>query len=103
MSKVTSKLQVTLPKAIAEQLGIKPGDEITWEVSGEVMRVIPVAKKQSSRKKDDPSVRLRLFDQATRRQHQRETSRDRALMRTAKTGRGWTREELYTRGGTGRY
>ena len=103
MSKVTSKLQVTLPKAIADQLDIKPGDEINWEISGDVMRVIPAGKKRSSQKKDDPSARLRLFDQATRRQRQRETSRDRGLTRTAKAGRGWTREELYTRGGTGRH
>ena len=103
MSKVTSRLQVTLPKAIAEQLGIRPGDEINWEISGDAMRVIPAAKKRRARKKDDPSLRLRLFDQATRRQRQRETSLDPALMRTAGAGRGWTRQKLYTRGGTDRH
>ena len=103
MSKVTSRLQVTLPKAIAEQLGIRPGDEINWEISGDAMRVIPAAKKRRARKKDDPSLRLRLFDQATRRQRQRETSLDPALMRTVVAGRGWTREKLYTRGGTDRH
>lgn len=51
MSKVTSKLQVTLPKVLAEQLGIKPGDEIDWEIAGDVMRVIPAAKKQRGREK----------------------------------------------------
>ena len=30
MAKVTSKLQVTLPKALADQYGIEPGDEIGW-------------------------------------------------------------------------
>jgi AbrB family looped-hinge helix DNA binding protein len=103
MSKVTSKLQVTLPKAIAEQLGIRPGDEINWEISGDAMRVIPATKKRSAKKNNDPLLRLRLFDHATRRQQQRETSRDRALMRTTKAGRGWTREELYSRGGTDRH
>jgi AbrB family looped-hinge helix DNA binding protein len=103
MSKVTSKLQVTLPKAIAAQLGIRPGDEIDWEITGDAMRVTPAAKKRSARKKDDPSLRLRLFDQATRRQRQRETSLDPVLMRTAAAGRGWTREKLYTRGGTDRH
>ena len=33
MAKVTSKLQVTIPKAIAEQYGIKPGDEIEFRPS----------------------------------------------------------------------
>ncbi|MEK7258043.1 MAG: SUMF1/EgtB/PvdO family nonheme iron enzyme, partial [Bacteroidota bacterium] len=30
MAKVTSKLQVTVPKIIADQYGIRPGDEIEW-------------------------------------------------------------------------
>lgn len=30
MSKVTSKGQVTIPKAIREELGISPGDEIEF-------------------------------------------------------------------------
>ena len=30
MSKVTSKLQVTVPKAAAERYGIRPGDAIDW-------------------------------------------------------------------------
>jgi AbrB family looped-hinge helix DNA binding protein len=99
MSKVTSKLQVTLPKAIADQIGIKPGDEIEWEAAGEIMRVIPVSKKRSAKK--DFRARLRLFDQASQRQRQREATIDPALFRTAEAGRGWTREDLYTRGGTG--
>ena len=35
MSKVTSKLQVTIPKAIADRFGIAPGDDIDWIVTGE--------------------------------------------------------------------
>jgi AbrB family looped-hinge helix DNA binding protein len=31
MSKVTSKLQVTIPKALAVKYGIRPGDEVRWE------------------------------------------------------------------------
>jgi AbrB family looped-hinge helix DNA binding protein len=103
MSKVTSKLQVTLPKVLADQLGIKPGDQIDWEIVGDVVRVIPAAKKQRSAAKNSRTLRLRFFDQATRRQKQRERSVDPALLRTAKAGRGWTREELYTRGGAGRH
>ena len=103
MSKVTSKLQVTLPKILAEQLGIKPGDEIDWEVAGDVMRVIPAAKKKRGATKGSSSLRLRFFDQATRRQKQREKSLGPVLLRSAKAGRGWTREDLYSRGGTGRH
>jgi AbrB family looped-hinge helix DNA binding protein len=96
MSKVTSKLQVTLPKAMAEQLGINPGDEIDWEIAGEMLRVIPAAKRR--RVKGGTQAQVGLFDQATRRQRKRESMVDPALLRTAQSGRGWTREGLYSRG-----
>ncbi|MGH7844250.1 MAG: AbrB/MazE/SpoVT family DNA-binding domain-containing protein, partial [Candidatus Binatia bacterium] len=35
MSKVTSKLQVTIPKDIAEAYGIQPGSEIHWVPAGD--------------------------------------------------------------------
>ena len=41
MSRVTSKLQVTVPKLIAQRYGIRPGDDIRFEESGEVIRVVP--------------------------------------------------------------
>ena len=96
MSKVTSKLQVTLPKAVAKQLGINPGDQIDWEVAGEALRVIPAGRRK--RQKSDVQARLRLFDQATRRQQKRGSMITPALLGTAKSGRGWTREDLYSRG-----
>jgi len=42
MAKVTSKLQVTVPKALAERYAIRPGDEIAWEAAGDVIRVVTV-------------------------------------------------------------
>jgi AbrB family looped-hinge helix DNA binding protein len=96
MSKVTSKLQVTLPKAIAEQLGIHPGDEIDWEIAGEAVRVMPAGKRRQL--KDRSQTRVGLFDQATRRQKKRESGVDPALLRTAPSGRGWMRGDLYSRG-----
>ena len=42
MAKVTSKLQVTVPKALAEKYAIRPGDEIAWEAAGDVIRVVTV-------------------------------------------------------------
>ena len=93
MSKVTSKLQVTVPKALAERYGIRPGDDIRFEGAGEIIRVVP-ASAGVPREGLDVEARLRLFDAATERQRKRDGGRsaDRA------STRGWTREELYERG-----
>ena len=91
MAKVTSKYQVTLPKAIAEKYNIRPGDDIDWVAAGEVIRVIPPGGQTVS---EDPESRLRLFDQATERLRRRVKERRRQRPR----GRGWNREDLYTRG-----
>lgn len=93
MSKVTSKLQVTIPKALAERYGIRPGDEIEWQPAGAFIRIIPPG---SRRQRLSVGERLRMFDQATARQR----AREQALQprETAPADRGWTREELYTRG-----
>ncbi len=93
MSKVTSKLQVTVPKALAERYGIRPGDNIRFEEAGEIMRVVP-ANAGALSEGLDGKARLRLFDAATARQRDREAGRP---ARRAST-RGWTREELYERG-----
>jgi AbrB family looped-hinge helix DNA binding protein len=88
-SKVTSKLQVTIPKAIAEQYGIEPGDEITWVAAGGTIRVVPAGEVEMRLPVEE---RLRLFDAAVARQREREK-------RNPPTGqltdRGWTREDLY--------
>jgi bifunctional DNA-binding transcriptional regulator/antitoxin component of YhaV-PrlF toxin-antitoxin module len=88
MAKVTSKLQVTLPKALATQYGIRPGDEILWVASGEAIRVVPA---RSVTKEDSIEERLRLFDQASERVRRRYKS----APGPEPTDRGWTREELY--------
>ncbi len=88
MSKVTSKLQVTVPKALADRYGIVPGDEIEWEAAGDVIRVVPSPRAGVR----DRSARQRLFDKATERQRARE------LGQAAEAAdRGWRREELYER------
>ncbi len=87
---MTSKLQVTVPKAIADEYRIKPGDEILWVASGESVRIVPA----SAQVKPDVAERLKLFDQATRRQ----SERDAQAPRRADGYRGWTREDLYDRG-----
>ncbi len=90
MSKVTSKLQVTIPKAIAEQYGVEPGTEVTFEAAGDAIRV-RIGGGAVSAGADDREWRLRLFDAATRRQKQR----DRLADAPGTAERGWTREELY--------
>lgn len=97
MSKVTSKLQVTVPKAIADRFNIKPGDRIEWEAAGESIRVIPGRKRAKS--KTMPQDRLKHFDRATERQREREMSLDPVeLAASGREGRGWTRADLYDRG-----
>jgi AbrB family looped-hinge helix DNA binding protein len=93
MSKVTSKLQVTLPKALADRFGIRPGDEIGWELNGDTIRVLVPTRIA----KLDREERLRLFDQATQRQREREASR---TVPERPADRGWKREDLYERGGS---
>jgi AbrB family looped-hinge helix DNA binding protein len=95
MSKVTSKLQVTIPKALANQYGIEPGDEIDWLPAGDTVRLVLAGR-------DIPEVdlkeRLRRFDEATARLKARA---GRVRKQTGSEERGWTREELYDRGRAG--
>ena len=94
MSKVTSKLQVTIPKTIAEQYGIKPGDEIEFRPAGESIRVVTPRGRATGRLSVEE--RLRLFDAAMERQRQREKHMELPSKRPAV--RDWKREDLYTRG-----
>lgn len=91
MAKVTSKYQVSIPRAFADQLRIKPGDEIEWRVSGEELRISPVQSGAPL----PLEKRLELFDAATQRQAGRNKRRN--GKRTG-SGRGWKREDLYERG-----
>lgn len=94
MSKVTSKLQVTIPKVIADQYGIKPGDEIEFRPAGESIRVLPPKRRRVSRLSLEE--RRRLFDEAIARQRERFSRMELPIEPAA--DRGWTREELYERG-----
>jgi bifunctional DNA-binding transcriptional regulator/antitoxin component of YhaV-PrlF toxin-antitoxin module len=95
VAKVTSKLQVTVPKVLAEQYGIEPGSEIEWQAAGDAIRILPLGHSRGTL---DRAERLAQFDEATRRQQGRQ-QRSRKKKRTPKD-RGWTREELYVRGST---
>jgi len=96
MAKVTSKLQVTIPKAIAEQYGIKPGDEIEFRPSGQALHI--VTPKRGRGGGLSVEERLRRFDAAMERQRERE--KQMKLPDEPPKERDWKREDLYTRGKT---
>lgn len=94
MAKVTSKLQLTIPKRIAEQYGIVPGDEVEFVPAGDVIRLHPPRRQLRSRL--SPEERLRRFDASTARV--REYQKNLQLPATPPAKRDWKREDLYTRG-----
>jgi AbrB family looped-hinge helix DNA binding protein len=94
MAKITSKLQITIPKRIADQYGIAPGDEIEFVPAGDVIHL--VTPRQRPKLRVNPEERLRLFDAATARQRKRE--KHMMLPEAPREGRDWKREDLYTRG-----
>jgi bifunctional DNA-binding transcriptional regulator/antitoxin component of YhaV-PrlF toxin-antitoxin module len=96
--KVTSKLQVTVPKALAEQYRIKPGDDILWVAAGDAIRVVPA--RSGLPRKDTIARRLAIFDRASERQSARQAERRAARRQPSGKDRGWTRDELYERGRT---
>jgi AbrB family looped-hinge helix DNA binding protein len=100
MSKVTSKLQLTLPKAIADQYGIRPGDELQWTPAGESIRVSLARNRTKAEHPLTLSQRLELFDKGSKRlsKIQRAQLRQAVHAKARGQSRGWTREELYHRG-----
>jgi AbrB family looped-hinge helix DNA binding protein len=102
MAKVTSKLQLTVPKTIADQYGIRPGDNLEWVPAGDAIRV--VVAKPPRRQGRTIHERLALFDQATDRQRQRGATPVSAETpvesgwKPHEVERGWRREDLYSRG-----
>lgn len=97
MSKVTSKLQLTLPKVIADEYGIRPGDELQWTAAGESIRVELLRSRDKSEALS-LSERIELFDHGTERLSRFQTKRSKMSRREASKTRGWRREELYNRG-----
>jgi AbrB family looped-hinge helix DNA binding protein len=103
VSKVTSKLQVTIPKTVARQYGIEPGSDVVFEPAGEVIRLRPPGPTEGPESLD-LDTRLRLFDEASARQKRRDDAWADSRPATGlgasasfAADRGWTREELYDR------
>jgi AbrB family looped-hinge helix DNA binding protein len=93
MSKVTSKYQVSIPKGLADRLGIRVGDDLQWEEAGGTLRARVGGAPDASASGLDIPARLRLFDAATERQAARERTRKIPKLK----GRGWKRVDLYDR------
>lgn len=91
MAKVTGKLQITLPKRLAEEHGIRVGDEISLESAGDRILIAP---SRSRRPTTSLKERLESFDEATLRHQARGLSSGEAQ---PSDDRGWTRDELYNR------
>ncbi len=90
MAKVTTKYRVTIPKSLAEQHRIKPGDDIEWSSAGEAIRITPPKNIQRA----SIAERLRSFDEATAR-----LKRMQKHLSRLKSDRGRKREDLYKRRG----
>ena len=93
MSAVDANFKTTVPQAIAERCGITPGALLDWTPAGDVIQVVPTraaATELSLRE------RLGLFDQAAQRQLERQPPHREPLAEDQ--DRGWSREELYSRG-----
>jgi AbrB family looped-hinge helix DNA binding protein len=97
MPKVTSKLQLTVPKKIADQYGIRPGDELEWIPAGDSIRVELMRRKAKNGMRLSPEERLELFDEGTKRLRKREQTllKGKPRPESETSGRGWTREGLY--------
>lgn len=88
---MTSKLQVTIPKSLAQRCRIKPGDDIEWAAAADGIRLTPADVRPRGMTTE---ARLELFDAATARQ----AKRQRRKRIESSIERGWTRDELYDRG-----
>jgi AbrB family looped-hinge helix DNA binding protein len=93
MSRVTSKLQVTIPKRVAEACGVRPGSEVVFEPAGDVIR-LRVAGDGRRGEAVVVARRLAAFDAAISRQRERDKKRP---PEQEGRGRGWTPDELYDR------
>lgn len=99
MPKVTSKLQLTVPKKIADQYGIRPGDELEWIPAGESIRVELARRKAKVGDRLTVEEKLALFDANMKRVDELQAKELKAAQasgtRLTRENRGWTREELY--------
>lgn len=66
-SGVTSKGQTTLPKAVREALGVRPGDRVRYIIDGDTVRIVavrPIQRLFGALRYDGPPVSIEDMDQA---------------------------------------
>ncbi len=57
-SKLTTKAQTTLPRAVRAALGVKPGDDVVYEIAGGVVTL----RRAATEAVDDPFVTFSEWD-----------------------------------------
>ena len=96
---MTSKLQLTVPKKIADQYGIRPGDELEWVPAGDSIRVELGRRKKQTGRQLTTEERLAAFDANTQWLDDLQSGQlkesEANRIRITQKNRGWTREELY--------
>lgn len=97
MAKVTSKLQLTIPKAVADEFRIRPGDELELAPSGGFIRMTPLLRRREELTSAERAKLFRELLERFRNRRKGESKLRRAKAR-AEAERGWKREDLYTRG-----
>jgi antitoxin PrlF len=55
--KIGAKGQVVIPKAIREEIGIRPGDEVVFEPVGKEVRIHRLADERAERRKGIEALR----------------------------------------------
>jgi AbrB family looped-hinge helix DNA binding protein len=85
--RVGAKGQVVIPKEIREEIGIEPGDEVTFEPDGKDIRVRRIADEPEARRKRVSALRGRFasvpgfstdaLEADRREEREREARRDR--------------------------
>lgn len=55
--KVGTKGQVVIPKAIRDEIGIEPGDEVAFEADGKEVRIHRLADQRDQRRKGIEALR----------------------------------------------
>ena len=93
MPRITKKLKVSIPKVLADQLGLRPGDDVAWERTADALRMQSPGRP-GPRGRLSKEERLRSLEAAFARQADQQRH---AAPLPMSEGRGWRREDLYER------
>ena len=85
------KLQLTIPKAIATQYGIRAGDRLELVPTGDDIRLVPQRRRKRLL---SAAERLEIFEQMMKRVDEYAAKHPPELAKPG-AARDWTREDLY--------